>query len=188
MSPLVKAWTHGSCSWPIPDRRGGWAFGVLESDKYGKPVLTIGQGHVEESTRAKMELKSIEMLLKYMFKRYGSNLYLIVFSRSRRGISWATRRWKCRTHMGICDEIRRTIQKIGRSNVVFRHVMGNLATTEDGRYIPLTNGDRERMGLIYESANRARTNLLGKLVTEEGEELVFLAATEQTQKDSEVQQ
>jgi len=186
MSPLIKTWAHGSCSWPVYDRSGGWSFGVLESDREGKLILTVGQGHVKVASRAKMELKSIEMLLKYVFKLYGSNVYLIVFTRSRRGISWATRRWKCRTHMEICDEIRRTIQKIGRNNVVFRHVWGNLASTEDGRYIPLAHEDTERMDLIYESANRARMNLLGKLVTEE--ELVFLDSTGQTRKDSEAQQ
>lgn len=187
MNSIIRTWAHGSCSWNIPDRSGGWSFGVLESNKEGKPTLTIGQGHVEESTRAQMELKSIEMLLKYIFRHYGNKVYLVVFSYSRRGILWATKKWKCRANIEICDEIKRTILKIGKDNIVFRHVWGWSATNTFGKYVPCPHEDRERMELICESANRARMNLLGKLVTEEQQELVFLAATEQYQEDPEVQ-
>lgn len=175
MSTVIKTWAHGSCSWPIPDRSGGWSFGVLESNEEGKPILTVGQGHVKVSTRAQMELKAIEMLLKYVFKHYESNVYLIVFSRSHRAIFWATKKWKCRANREICNEIKRTILKIGKDNVAFRHVWGRLASNSFGTYVPYLHKDRKRMNLIYESANSARMNLLGKLVTEE--ELVFLDAT-----------
>lgn len=164
MSPLIRAWTDGSCSWPGGDRSGGWGYVVSEQDKQGNEILTIGQGFAKGTTNNRMELTAILELLKYLYAFYGSKLDLIIYSDSKWSIKCIRRDWKCKTNRDLLRDIREEIAKVGKENVEFKHVWGRLVATPDGQYVPDDNA--KNIKLAHKAANNARTDQIGKFIME----------------------